>query len=996
MTKSAPSILSNKIELLESMSYSMMYTLEARALATLYYPEFQFSDPYAVAIKNEVKAAVPIDKEDKDFIFSITERAKIFDRVTSAFLSKNLEAIVLNLGCGLCSRANRLPIKGSGYQWINIDLKHVVEVRNVLYEEQSNISNKACDDIENANWLDGLWNPDARPVLLIMEGVSPYLTQEKLEKLLYNIGQKARQQAAKVSILFDYCHPDYSYDGTIINNRSAKKVHFQAGFKNTNAMTGLVSGIEIIGRYNTLAGSSPAYASAEADFKNENNGEVPYEIVLLAFEGKGEEKKKNFDYFGKPLFWNKRYSQQSAGNGNYLFLAETDHFICTQQEYEATVSFLLNGNKLFNSLQDEVFAVYGVNLFQDAGLLLDKEPEELVLVPDYTANPKEVLVGKHSVLLLTDIPETSLLSDFVKEISVDIPTLFVLTDDYLDPRLGRVQAEFLKDMTQWVIIKLSGTQLMLGPLFKHLSSSIACYDCLSLQLWRNQPVRKWGTGHKLWPMAIPVVFSVDHFLLHRNLLVDTLKGIMEGNLSRLTTIDALTGEIAVHPVIPQHRCRQCNEPQEKQQSALIFSSGLKTKTNDGGYRTVSPAQSIKNLESVISSVTGIVHPVNCLTGDEDALSVYATVFFKVPQKKGLLKSDDFIQYSLGKGISKEQSKISALSEAIERYNAMYDGTEECVYGRGDQLDAKVFFPGALKRYSPDQLLRFAQDLSGRQAVKEMPDDAELHWTPAYSLLNQEKAWFPFTFCYSNTPYPDEVYMRFDSNGCAAGNTLEEAVLQGFLELIERDAVAIWWYNRVSRPAVCLEELNVDALGKIKNALDEHWDYWILDLTHDFGIPVVVAVGKNKTSHEFRLGFGAHPEIGIACTRALTELYQIVVINKQHKTAFKFSQIADESFLYPATNIRQKVFEDYPVVVRTDIKEDVEYCMAQTARLGFDLFVVNTTRSAALLNTVKVIIPGLIFIWPELGNSRLFDLPVQLSWQAAKLSESELNKQELFL
>ncbi|WP_124580678.1 TOMM precursor leader peptide-binding protein [Pedobacter sp. KBW06] len=996
MTKTGAHVLSNKIELLESISYSMMYTLEARALATLYYPEFQFSDPYAVAIKNEVKAAIPIDRTDKDFIFSITERAKIFDQGTSAFLLQNPEAIVLSLGCGLCSRANRLQEIARGSKWINVDLKNVIEVRNVLYEEQANISNKACDDIENANWLDELWNPDALPVLLVMEGVSPYLTQEKLEKLLYNIGRKVRSQTAKVSILFDYCHPDYSYDGTIINNRSAKKVHFQAGFKNASAIAAVVPGIEIIGHYNTLAANSPAYASAEAEFKIENNGELPYEIVLLAFDRKEEERKKDLNYFGRPLFWNKRYARQAAGNGNYLFLAEADHFICTQQEYDTAVSFLLNGNKLCNGLQEEVFAVYCVNLFQDAGLLLDQEQEELVLIPDYASDPKEISVGQHKVLLLTEIPETSLLLEFVKEIQIAIPTLFVFTDDALDPRLNGLETEFLNGIAQWVLLKLSGEQWMLGPLFPASTSLKTCYNCLSLQLWRNQPVRKWAGKDKPGVVSVPVVFSIDRFLNQRTLLVDTLKGIMTEKLSVLTTIDALSAEIAVHPVNPQHYCSQRDELAENRQSAIVFSSRPKTKTNDGGYRTISPAQSIKNLESIISPVTGIVHPLNCLTGAEDALSVYSTVFFKVPQKQGLLKSEDFIQYSLGKGISKEQSKISALSEAIERYNAMYDGTEECVYGAGDQLDAKAFFPETLKRYSQDQLLRFAQNLNGRQAVKEMPVGTELHWTPAYSLLNREKAWFPFTFCYSNTPYPDETYVRFDSNGCAAGNTIEEAVLQGFLELIERDAVAVWWYNRVSRPAVSLTELNVDALGKIKNALDENWDYWILDLTHDFGIPVVVAVGKHKISKEFRLGFGAHPEISIAVTRALTELYQIIVINKQHKTAFKFSQIADEPFLYPATNISQKVFKDYPLEVRADIKEDVEYCAAQTAGLGFDVFVLNTTRPAALLHTVKVIIPGLIFIWPELGNRRLFDLPVQLCWQTEKLSESELNKQELFL
>jgi hypothetical protein len=43
-----------------------------------------------------------------------------------------------------------------------------------------------------------------------------------------------------------------------------------------------------------------------------------------------------------------------------------------------------------------------------------------------------------------------------------------------------------------------------------------------------------------------------------------------------------------------------------------------------------------------------------------------------------------------------------------------------------------------------------------------------------------------------------------SNGNAAGNTLEEAILQGFFELVERDAMALWWYNRLRKPGVAVE------------------------------------------------------------------------------------------------------------------------------------------------------------------------------------------------
>ena len=45
-------------------------------------------------------------------------------------------------------------------------------------------------------------------------------------------------------------------------------------------------------------------------------------------------------------------------------------------------------------------------------------------------------------------------------------------------------------------------------------------------------------------------------------------------------------------------------------------------------------------------------------------------------------------------------------------------------------------------------------------------------------------------------YQGSVAFLADSNGCAAGNTREEAIVPGFLELVERDAYAIWWYNRL--------------------------------------------------------------------------------------------------------------------------------------------------------------------------------------------------------
>ena len=95
-------------------------------------------------------------------------------------------------------------------------------------------------------------------------------------------------------------------------------------------------------------------------------------------------------------------------------------------------------------------------------------------------------------------------------------------------------------------------------------------------------------------------------------------------------------------------------------------------------------------------------------------------------------------------------------------------------------------------------------------------DAEIDWTPVWSLTRGEPRYLPTAFCYFNAPQPDgEPFCIGDSNGNAAGNTLEEAVLQGFLELVERDAVALWWYNRVQRPGVDLDSFDDPYLDRLR-------------------------------------------------------------------------------------------------------------------------------------------------------------------------------------
>ena len=74
--------------------------------------------------------------------------------------------------------------------------------------------------------------------------------------------------------------------------------------------------------------------------------------------------------------------------------------------------------------------------------------------------------------------------------------------------------------------------------------------------------------------------------------------------------------------------------------------------------------------------------------------------------------------------------------------------------------------------------------------------------------------------YYGYPRDEERFVALaDSNGCAAGPTLVEACRQGLYELIERDSVALWWYNRIRRPGVVMEGLEPAWLDELRSFYD---------------------------------------------------------------------------------------------------------------------------------------------------------------------------------
>ena len=718
----------------------------------------------------------------------------------------------------------------------------------------------------------------------------------------------------------------------------------------------------------------------------------------------------------KTLHWNPRFDVTLPTEDQLLLVSETASFLLQGDAYRHLFTHVDGARPIMEVLapvadlgQQAVLLLTIDQLIAD-GFLEERNAPNPVRYhhPDFDAAPVMTHDSGDSLELtiLSQFDNRTLLTQWASALQVSHPINVVIADEYLDPRLAVINRSQLQQQRPWLLIKLTGEQPLIGPYFTPSEIGSPCWNCLAVRLRYNQPVRLWLQGGEQADTR-PVPIRYDAAAVHRmaGMAAGLAQSLIDGQFRHgLRAINVEDGNSTEHPVSPRPQCAECGDPYlftQRSTAGIALQASPKAYAEDGGFRSRTPTQTSEVLQPIISSLTGVIHNVDVLPEQsERGITIYRSLFFKTPWATQSLNHDSFVQVSLGKGVSKEQSRISALCESVERYAAQYQGDEPQRFGVADQLDTRAVLPPVLAPFSERQYQQFRDPQHSahqtRQAVEPYEMETPLHWTLGRSLTRSEPVYLPLTYCYANTPFEDERYVRFNSNGCAAGNTLEEAILQGFLELVERDAVAVWWYNQIPRPAVDIDGLPTQQTQPLRATLDRAWDYWALDLTHDLGIPVMAAVGRHLETETFRLGFGCHVDPGLACLRALTELCQLIALPDRGTAAFDFSHLASAPYLLPKADMATLRLSDANIIEHADIQDDVHDCMERVSELGLETIVVNYTRPDLPIYTVKVIVPGFCHIWPRLGAERLYTVPLALGWRNTRLQEAQLNPLALFL
>ncbi|HYS34569.1 MAG TPA: TOMM precursor leader peptide-binding protein [Pseudonocardiaceae bacterium] len=601
----------------------------------------------------------------------------------------------------------------------------------------------------------------------------------------------------------------------------------------------------------------------------------------------------------------------------------------------------------------------------------------------------------------------------------------VLCDDYLNPGLAQVDAVHRDAGRPWLLAKPTGATVWVGPVFQ--PPGPGCWHCLQGRLWLHRTAESHAQTAlgRLGPATVPAVSvpALRATALHLVALEATkwLAGHRHPHQSAVWTFDSLdlTGKRHEFRAAPQ--CANCGDPSLMRQQArrpVVLVSREKVADGGGGHRVLSPEQVRERYQHLVSPVTGVIKEIR----RDDRGPTFFNAFRSGANLAARGQDLDSFKAVLrqengGKGVTAAQAEVGAMCEAIERYSGNFHGDEETVRGSLRSLGERALHPNACQLFHERQYRTRVEWNAAHSpfqwVTQEFDQDAQLDWTPVWSLTEQRHRLLPTGMLYFGTP-PNcgGRTLLADSNGNAAGSCLEDAVLQGMLELVERDGVALWWYNRTLMPGVDLDSFGDSWIDELRDVYAEmHREVWVLDVTADLLVPTMVAVSRRTDQPRDQLifGFGAHLDPRLALRRALTELNQMVPqladlkdISRieRHDPDFarwwRDATLADQPYLAPDPTRPQRTVISYAYTRHQDIHAEITLLRHRIEALGMQMHVLNQTRPDTELPVAKVIVPGLRHFWARFAPGRLYDVPVQLGRRRTPIDYDDLNPYPMFL
>lgn len=163
---------------LNGAAETMLQSFYARAQYSLKHRN-TFYDAKAVEIVEKIDYDFSNASKDAAMSSGVIARTLVLDELVKDFINKNPDCTVVNIACGLDTRAYRMD--NGRITWYNLDLPETIDIRDQIYQEKGRISTIGASVLDQ-NWV--LQVTARGKMLFIIEGLSMYLSADEVSRML--------------------------------------------------------------------------------------------------------------------------------------------------------------------------------------------------------------------------------------------------------------------------------------------------------------------------------------------------------------------------------------------------------------------------------------------------------------------------------------------------------------------------------------------------------------------------------------------------------------------------------------------------------------------------------------------------------------------------------------------------------------------------------------------------------------------------------------------
>jgi ribosomal protein S12 methylthiotransferase accessory factor len=316
-------------------------------------------------------------------------------------------------------------------------------------------------------------------------------------------------------------------------------------------------------------------------------------------------------------------------------------------------------------------------------------------------------------------------------------------------------------------------------------------------------------------------------------------------------------------------------------------------------------------------------------------------------KKAYPADSTFTHRCYGKGKSTTQARASAVMELVERFSCQH------FFANADNVRLQVSGGINNRSFLEDIRATLPEQFKNDRFILDELKVAPFRLVKAFSLTRNKDILFPSDFFHTTT-------------GFASGNCIEEAILHGVCECLERHRIAVVSEGRLSTPLIDVDSIDVAEAREIISRFNRAGvKLFIKDFSGGFKIPTIGILSYDSGGRGIDKIYciaGTSLNREIALVRALTEVAQQrsqVLHEKVRRKPFGFPLFRSLKDARHFTNSEKIIrFSELPSCPNKDFKVEVETAVKELHKKGHEIIVIVATHPVLKIPTVIVAIPWL--------------------------------------